>query len=102
MHLCIPGQIQGPSTSLSVTEAVAGWLRHGRKPWDCVQDATFEMERKRNRPEKYNRELVHKTIKGVEKVSAVCTQIPHPYPACCTAVTFTAHCNGLLQAFRGL
>lgn len=26
-----------------------------------VQDATFEMERRRNRPEKYDRELVHKT-----------------------------------------
>ena len=46
----------------------------GTKPQDCVQDATFEMERKRNRPEKYNRELVHKTIRGVEKVSAVCAQ----------------------------
>ena len=29
------------------------------------------MERKRNRPEKYNRDLVHKTVKAVEKVSAV-------------------------------
>lgn len=27
----------------------------------CLQDATFEMERRRNRPEKYDRELVHKT-----------------------------------------
>lgn len=26
-----------------------------------AQDATFEMERRRNRPEKYDRELVHKT-----------------------------------------
>ncbi len=26
-----------------------------------LQDATFEMERRRNRPEKYDRELVHKT-----------------------------------------
>ena len=43
----------------------------------CMQDATFEMERKRNRPEKYNRELVHKTIKGVEKVSAVCPWLTH-------------------------
>ena len=29
------------------------------------------MERKRNRPERYNRDLVHKTVKAVEKVSAV-------------------------------
>lgn len=29
------------------------------------------MERKRNRPEKYNRELLHKTVTAVEKVTAV-------------------------------
>ena len=36
-----------------------------------MQDTTFEMERKRNRPEKYDRELIHKTVKAVEKVTAV-------------------------------
>ena len=39
-----------------------------------MQDKTFEMERKRNRPEKYNRELLHKTVTAVEKVTAVSTQ----------------------------
>jgi phage gpG-like protein len=28
---------------------------------ELAEDATFEMERRRNRPEKYDRELVHKT-----------------------------------------
>lgn len=36
-----------------------------------MQDKTFELERKRNRPEKYNRELLHKTVTAVEKVTAV-------------------------------
>jgi hypothetical protein len=36
-----------------------------------MQDKTFEMERKRNRPEKYNRNLLHKTVTAVEKVTAV-------------------------------
>ncbi len=36
-----------------------------------AQDATFEMERRRNRPEKYDRELVHKTVKAMEKITEV-------------------------------
>ena len=42
---------------------------------DCcrlAQDATFEMERRRNRPEKYDRELAHKTVKAMEKITEVC------------------------------
>ena len=35
------------------------------------QDATFEMERRRNRPEKYDRQLVHKTVKAMQKVDEV-------------------------------
>ena len=35
--------------------------------WDS-QDATFEMERKRNRPEKYNRLLVQKSVKAMKKI----------------------------------
>ena len=37
-----------------------------------MQDTTFEMEKRRNRPEKYNRELVHKTVKAMERISEVC------------------------------
>ena len=29
------------------------------------------MERRRNRPEKYDRELVHKTVKAMEKITEV-------------------------------
>lgn len=36
-----------------------------------MQDATFGMERKRNRPEKYDRELLHKTVTAVQKVTEV-------------------------------
>lgn len=37
----------------------------------CVQDATFEMERKRNRPEKYNREKMRDTVKAISKIEEV-------------------------------
>lgn len=38
----------------------------------CVlQDTTFEMEKQRNRPVKYDRELTQKTIKAMEKVTEV-------------------------------
>ena len=38
---------------------------------ELAEDATFEMERRRNRPEKYDRELVKKTVKAVEKISGI-------------------------------
>ncbi|KAK9828075.1 hypothetical protein WJX81_000338 [Elliptochloris bilobata] len=38
---------------------------------ELAEDATFEMERRRNRPEKYDRELVHKTVKAMEKITEV-------------------------------
>lgn len=38
---------------------------------ELAEDATFEMERRRNRPEKYDRELVKKTVRAVEKVSEI-------------------------------
>ena len=37
-----------------------------------MQDTTFEMERQRNKPVKYNRELVHKSVKAMQKVEEVC------------------------------
>lgn len=37
----------------------------------CVQDTTFEMERRRNRPEKYNREVVKKTLNAIKKISKI-------------------------------
>lgn len=37
-----------------------------------LQDTTFEMERQRNKPVKYNRELVHKSVKAMQKVEEVC------------------------------
>ena len=42
----------------------------------CVlQDTTFEMEKQRNRPVKYDRELTQKTIKAMEKVTEVSSLI---------------------------
>jgi large subunit ribosomal protein L24e len=38
---------------------------------DLAEDATFEMEKRRNRPEKYNRELVGKTLKAIEKITSI-------------------------------
>lgn len=36
-----------------------------------MQDTTFELERKRNRPEKYNREVVAKTLNAIKKISKI-------------------------------
>ena len=41
---------------------------------ELAEDATFELERKRNRPEKYDRELVYKTIKAMEKIGEIRTK----------------------------
>jgi large subunit ribosomal protein L24e len=38
---------------------------------ELVEDATFELERKRNRPEKYNRETVSKTLKAIGKIAEI-------------------------------
>ncbi|PRW58481.1 putative ribosome biogenesis RLP24 [Chlorella sorokiniana] len=38
---------------------------------ELAEDATFEMERRRNRPEKYDRELVHKTVKAMDKIEKI-------------------------------
>lgn len=38
---------------------------------ELAEDATFEMERRRNRPEKYDRDLIKKTVRAVEKISEI-------------------------------
>lgn len=38
---------------------------------ELAEDASFELERKRNRPERYNRDHIKKTIKAIEKVSEI-------------------------------
>lgn len=38
---------------------------------ELAEDATFEMERRRNRPEKYDREIVHKTVQAMKKVNEI-------------------------------
>lgn len=40
---------------------------------ELAEDTTFEMERQRNRPVKYNRELVHKSVKAMQKIEEVRT-----------------------------
>lgn len=49
------------------------WTKAYRKQAgkELAEDATFEMERKRNRPEKYDRQLVHKTVKSMQKVEEI-------------------------------
>jgi large subunit ribosomal protein L24e len=38
---------------------------------ELAEDATFEMERRRNRPEKYNRELVAKTVQAMKRIKEI-------------------------------
>uniref|UniRef100_A0A6P4AWP4 probable ribosome biogenesis protein RLP24 n=1 Tax=Ziziphus jujuba TaxID=326968 RepID=A0A6P4AWP4_ZIZJJ len=41
---------------------------HGK---DMTQDSTFEFERKRNRPERYDRNLTENTLKAIKKIDKV-------------------------------
>lgn len=41
---------------------------HGK---DMTQDATFEFERKRNRPERYDRNVTENTLKAIKKIDKV-------------------------------
>ena len=38
---------------------------------ELAEDATFEMERRRNRPEKYDRELVAKTVRAMKRIKEI-------------------------------
>ena len=38
---------------------------------ELADDETFEMERRRNRPEKYNRDTVQKTVQAIKKIEKV-------------------------------
>lgn len=37
----------------------------------CSKDTTFEFERKRNRPERYDRNVVEQTLKAMKKIDEV-------------------------------
>jgi hypothetical protein len=64
---------------------VAKHLTH--KCVSSVQDATFELERRRNRPEKYDRQLMHKTVQAMQKVDEVsCSSL-----ARCSGLRSSAH-----------
>ncbi|RVW54448.1 putative ribosome biogenesis protein RLP24 [Vitis vinifera] len=41
---------------------------HGK---DMTQDSTFEFERKRNRPERYDRNVAENTLKAIKKIDKV-------------------------------
>ncbi|XP_068646177.1 probable ribosome biogenesis protein RLP24 [Aristolochia californica] len=41
---------------------------HGK---DMTQDATFEFERKRNRPERYDRNVTENTLKAIKKIDKI-------------------------------
>ncbi|PIA30642.1 hypothetical protein AQUCO_05400023v1 [Aquilegia coerulea] len=43
---------------------------HGK---DMTKDSTFEFERKRNRPERYDRNLVENTLKAIKKIDKIRT-----------------------------
>ena len=45
------------------------WRRS--RPATCAQDSTFDFERMRNRPVKYDRELMKKTVRAMERVQAI-------------------------------
>ncbi|KAK9819326.1 hypothetical protein WJX74_006317 [Apatococcus lobatus] len=49
------------------------WTKASRKlaGKELVKDTTFDMERRRNRPEKYDRELMHKTVKAMQKIDEI-------------------------------
>ena len=55
----------------SVTWKVAELPNVSHTCVSSVQDATFELERRRNRPEKYDRQLMHKTVQAMQKVDEV-------------------------------
>lgn len=38
---------------------------------ELAEDATFELEKRRNRPEKYDRELVAKTLTAIKKIDKI-------------------------------
>jgi large subunit ribosomal protein L24e len=38
---------------------------------ELAEDSTFEMERRRNRPEKYNREVVQKTVNAMKRIKDI-------------------------------
>lgn len=56
------------------------------------------MERKRNRPEKYDRQLVHKTVKSMQKVEEVRAGGPGGRETC---PRFTEMCLGFSETCRG-
>ncbi|PHT63380.1 putative ribosome biogenesis protein RLP24, partial [Capsicum annuum] len=41
---------------------------HGK---DMIQDSTFEFERKRNRPERYDRNVTENTLKAIKKIDKI-------------------------------
>ncbi len=41
---------------------------------ELAEDATFELERKRNRPEKYDRQVVAKTIQAMQRIDEIRTR----------------------------
>ncbi|WCJ32717.1 Ribosome biogenesis protein rlp24 [Euphorbia peplus] len=44
---------------------------HGK---DMTEDTTFEFERKRNRPERYDRNLAENTLKAIKKIDKIRTE----------------------------
>ncbi|KAG6490262.1 probable ribosome biogenesis protein RLP24 [Zingiber officinale] len=43
-------------------------LLHGK---DMTKDSTFELERKRNRPERYDRNVTEKTLQAIKKIDKI-------------------------------
>lgn len=59
--------VKGPESALlSVLFPFCFW-----GPPVAVQDTTFEMERRRNRPEKYDREVVQSTVEAMKRITEI-------------------------------
>ncbi|MCO5572665.1 hypothetical protein L7F22_026423 [Adiantum nelumboides] len=56
-------------TSRDMQDRAAAKHQSKRRIW--LQDATFELERKRNRPERYDRNVVQNTIKAIKRIEEI-------------------------------
>jgi len=62
-----------PSVQMKRNPRKVRWTKAYRKlaGKELAEDATFELERRRNRPEKYDRTAVAKTLKAIGKIDQI-------------------------------
>lgn len=69
-----PGCWQGDDCGARFLATVRAWRAALARRVLRAQDSTFDFERLRNRPVKYDRELMKKTVRAMERVQARATQ----------------------------